>query len=175
LQAEAKEQALQELQQKLQVEQERRQTLESEAERKSRLAEEAAQAQRRAVEEERRRAEDAARGEKEAVEALKRQEESRKQAMLEEAISRRAARQPGVGEARSAVLKNSRRISDVLHAATTKHLDQDTEAQLETVRHYLKQDLLLDALRICQKIAEKEPDNEKVKALLKVISERKGL
>jgi hypothetical protein len=175
LQAEAREQALLELQQRLQVEQERRQALESEAERKARLAEEAAQSQRRAVEDERRRAEDAARSEKEAVEALRRQEEDRKQAMLAEAISRRAARQAGAGEARSAVLKNSRRISDVLHAATTKHLDQDTEAQLETVRHYLKQDLLLDALRICQKIAEKEPDNEKVKALLKVISERKGL
>jgi len=175
LQAEAREQALQELQQRLQVEQERRVALESEAERKSRLAEEAAQAERRAVQEERRKAEDAARSEKEAVEALKRQEEARKQAMLEEAISRRAARQAGAGEARSAVLKNSRRISDVLHAATTKHLDQDTDAQLETVRHYLKQDLLMDALKICQKIAEKEPDNEKVKALLKVISERKGL
>jgi hypothetical protein len=175
LQAEAREQALQELQQRLQTEQERRQALEGEAERKARLSEEAAQAQRRAVEEERRRAEDAARSEREAVEALKRQEEARKQAMLGEAIVRRAARQAGAGEARSAVLKNSRRISDVLHAATTKHLDQDTDAQLETVRHYLKQDLLLDALRICQKIAEKEPDNEKVKALLKVISERKGL
>ena len=175
LQAEAREQALQELQQRLQTEQERRQALEGEAERRIRLADEAAQAQRRAVEEQRRKAEDAARSEREAVETLRRQEEDRKQAMLEEAISRRAARQAGAGEARSAVLKNSRRISDVLHAATTKHLDQDTDAQLETVRHYLKQDLLLDALRICQKIAEKEPDNEKVKALLKVISERKGL
>lgn len=175
MQAEVREEALKELQLRLQVEQGRRQDLESEADRRTRQAEEAAQAQRRAVEEARLRAEEAARSEREAVEALKKQEDARKQSMLDEAIRRRAARQAGAGEARSAVLKNSRRISDVLHAATTRHLDQDTEAQLETARRYLKQDLLLDAMRICQKIAEKEPDNEKVKALLKVIYERKGL
>ena len=46
---------------------------------------------------------------------------------------------------------------------------------LETATRYLKQDLLLDAMRICQKIAVTDPQNEKVKALLKEIYIKKGL
>jgi hypothetical protein len=46
---------------------------------------------------------------------------------------------------------------------------------LETAKRYLKQDLLLDAMRICQTISAKDPDNEKVKALLKEIYVRKGI
>ena len=62
----------------------------------------------------------------------------------------------------------------MLHAATTRHLDEDVDAMLNTVRATCAR-TFLDAMRLCQKIAEKEPDNEKVKALLKEIYQRKGL
>ena len=174
MQAEVREQALNEIRDRIQAEEGRRQALESAADRRARDAEAAASAQRGAVEAERRRAEEAAAAQRVAVQALKRQEDERKQAMLDEAARRRAARQ-GAGEGRSAVLKNSRRISDVLHAATTRHLGSDIDAQLEAARRYLKQDLLLDAMRLAQKMAEQEPDNVKVKELLKLILQRKGL
>ena len=120
-------------------------------------------------------AEEAARKERDAIAKLKKEEDERRQSFLEQAMKRRQARQGAAGDERSAVLRNSRKISDVLHAATTKHLGEDVDAMLETAKRYLKQDLLLDAMRICQKIAEKDPDNEKVKALLKEIYVRKGI
>jgi hypothetical protein len=175
LHAEVREQTLRELNERLQEERQQRSQLESEAGRRERETEAKARARMEQAEREHRAAEDAARKEREAVELLKSQEEARRRAFLAEAARRRVARQSGGGDAKAAVLKNSRRISDVLHAATTRHLDEDVDAMLNTVRRYLRQDLLLDAMRLCQKIAEKEPDNEKVKALLKEIYQRKGL
>jgi hypothetical protein len=174
MQAEVKEQALREIQSKLDEERRQRQSLETEATQMLKAAEDAALRERDKVDAERRAAEEAARKEREAVSLLKTQEEERRRLFLAEAVKRRQARQGG-GDMKAAVVKNSRRISDVLHAATTKHLSQDVEAMLETARRYLRQDLLLDAMRICQTIAQTDPENEKVKALLKEIYERKGI
>ena len=101
--------------------------------------------------------------------------EARTRAFMEEAARRRQERQDGMGDSMAAVMQNSRRISDVLHEATTKHLVEDVEAMLTTVRGYLAQDLLPEALRLCQKIAALEPDNEQMKALLKEVYRRRGL
>jgi hypothetical protein len=121
-------------------------------------------------------AEEKARAEREAIESLKSKEEGRKQAFLDEALKRRGMRSGVSGsEDKQKVMQASRRISDVLHAATTKHIEQDVEAMLETARRYLAQDLLLDAMRLCQKIAATDPQNDKVKTLLKEIYVRKGL
>jgi len=175
LHAEVRESTLRELNERLEAERRDRQALETEAGRRQREAAAAARASLDRAQSERAQAEEAARKEREAVELLKAQEESRRRAFLDEAVRRRMARQSGGGEARAAVMKNSRRISDVLHAATTRHLDEDIDAMLATARRYLRQDLLVDAMRLCQKIALKEPDNEKVKELLKEIYQRKGL
>jgi hypothetical protein len=133
------------------------------------------QVERQAVSEAQLLAEESARKEREALAKLKKEEDDRRQSFLQEAMKRRQARQGAAGDERTAVNRASRKISDVLHAATTKHLGEDVEAMVETAKRYLKQDLLLDAMRICQKIAEKDPDNEKVKALLKEIYVRKGI
>ena len=176
LHAEVREQTLKEMNGRIEDERRQRMQLESDSAKREREAAEAARKQLEAVEGEKRQAEAAARKEREAVEQLRQKEDERKKAFLDEAMRRRTARQAvGGGDAKAAVLKNSRRISDVLHAATTKHLDQDVEAMLETAKRYLKQDLLLDAMRICQTISAKDPDNEKVKALLKEIYVRKGI
>jgi hypothetical protein len=174
MQAEVKDQALKEIQAKLDEERRQRQSLETERTQALNVAEATAQRERDRMDAERRAAEEAARKERDAVGLLKKQEEERRRVFLAEAVKRRQARQGG-GDQKAAVLKNSRRISDVLHAATTKHLTQDVEAMLETAKRYLKQDLLLDAMRICQTIAQSDPENEKVKALLKEIYERKGI
>jgi hypothetical protein len=133
------------------------------------------QVERQAVSAAQLQAEEAARKEREALAKLKKEEDERRQSYLQEAMKRRQARQGAAGDERTAINRASRKISDVLHAATTKHLGEDVDAMIETAKRYLKQDLLLDALRICQTIAEKDPDNEKVKALLKEIYVRKGI
>ena len=160
-----------------QLEQERKRLAESEAalQHKEKAAEAAVSVQRSAAATAQQLAEEAARKEREAIAHLKKEEDDRRQAFLQEAMKRRLARQGAAGDEKTAILRNSRKISDVLHAATTKHLGEDVDAMLETAKRYMKQDLLLDAMRICQKIAEKDPDNEKVKALLKEIYVRKGI
>jgi hypothetical protein len=132
--------------------------------------------EQRKIEEAKLLAQGKALAEREAIENLKMKEESRKQAFIDEALKRRGMRTGGASsEDRLKVLQASRRISDALHAATTKHLEQDVEGMLDTARRYLQQDLLLDAMRLCQKIAAIDPQNEKVKALLKEIYVKKGL
>jgi hypothetical protein len=160
-----------------QMEAERRVFAESEAKVLSQEGAAKAQAikEREIVEAAQHQAQLQAQKERDALTKLKQEEDERRQSFLQEAMKRRQARQGAAGEERSAVLRTSRKISDALHAATTKHLGEDVEAMLETAKRYLKQDLLLDALRICQKIAEKDPDNERVKALLKEIYVRKGI
>lgn len=174
MQAEVKDEALRELQAKLDEERRQRQALETESGRRLQEKEAVSQRERDRMDAEHRAAEAAARKERDAVSLLKQQEEERRRLFLAEAVKRRQARQGG-GDQKAAVLKNSRRISDVLHAATTRHLGQDVDAMMETAKRYLKQDLLLDAMRICQTIAEADPENEKVKALLKEIYQRKGI
>jgi two-component SAPR family response regulator len=73
-----------------------------------------------------------------------------------------------------AVMQSSRRISDILHEATTKHMEEDVETMLATVRRYLNQDLFPEAMRLCQKIQAQDPDNEQVKGLLVEIYRRRG-
>jgi hypothetical protein len=174
LHAEVRDQTMKELQGKLDEERRQRQAMETEASRRLGESEAAAQREHDRMDAERRAAEEAARKEREAVGLLKRQEEERRRLFLAEAVKRRQARQGG-GDMKAAVLKNSRRISDVLLAASNKHFSQEVDAMLETAKRYLKQDLLLDAMRICQTIADADPENEKVKALLKEIYERKGI
>ena len=156
-----------------QLDSERARLVESEAKLKSR--EGAADQERAVVVAAKSQAESQADKERDALAKLKKEEDERRQSFLQEAMKRSQARQGGAGEERSAVMRTSRKISDALHAATTKHLGEDVELMLETAKRYMKQDLLLDAMRICQKIAEKDPDNEKVKALLKEIYVRKGI
>jgi tetratricopeptide (TPR) repeat protein len=175
LQAEVRDQTLRELNAHLDDERRRRLALEEDGLKREREAEARDRAMLEKAEAERRSAEEAARKERAAVELLKRTEEARHQANLDEALKRRAARQGGGSVARAEALSRSRRISEVLHTATTRHLDADIEGMLATARRYLAQDLLLDAMRLCQKIAEKEPENERLKLLLKDIYQRKGI
>ncbi len=163
---------------KSRLDEERRRRLEMEREMAEREAAAVAkyQDEQRRLVEARSNAEDRVRKEREAIITLKVQEEARKAAALEEAMKRRSARTGSAAvEERQAVLKTSRRISDALHAAATKHLETDLDGMLETAKRYLAQDLLLDAMRICQKITAMDPQNEKVKAVLKEIYVKKGL
>jgi hypothetical protein len=101
--------------------------------------------------------------------------EARSRALMEEAVRRRVERQNSGDDSMAAVMQSSRRISDVLHAATTKHMEEDVEALITAARKCLSQDLLPEALRLCQKVTAQDPENEQVKALLVEIYRRKGL
>ncbi len=79
------------------------------------------------------------------------------------------------GDALGERLQNSRRISDVLHEAATRHLDDDVAGLLAAARAGLAQDLPAEALRLCQKVVAREPGNEEVRGLLREISRRQGL
>jgi tetratricopeptide (TPR) repeat protein len=98
--------------------------------------------------------------------------EARSRAIMDQAVRKRMDRQGG--GSMEAVMQSSRRISDVLHEATTKHMDEDVEAMLATVRRYLDQNLYPEAMRLCQKISAQDPDNGQVKALLVEIYRRRG-
>jgi uncharacterized protein HemY len=99
--------------------------------------------------------------------------EARSRAIMDQAVRRRMGRQGG-GDSMEAVMQSSRRISDVLKEATTKHMDEDVEAMLATVRRYLDQNLFPEAMRLCQKVSAQDPDNAQVKALLVEIYRRRG-
>jgi hypothetical protein len=101
--------------------------------------------------------------------------EARSRALMEEAVRRRVERQGAGGDSMAAVMQSSRRIADVLHAATTKHIEEDVDALLVAAQKCLSQDLLPEAMRLCQKIVAQDPENEPVKALLVEIYRRKGL
>jgi hypothetical protein len=100
--------------------------------------------------------------------------EDSSRAFLDEAVRRRVERQGG-GADMATVMASSQRISDVLHAATTMHMDEDVDAMIASARTCLNQDLLFEAMRLCQKIAAQDPENEQMKVLLKEIYRRKGL
>jgi hypothetical protein len=101
--------------------------------------------------------------------------EASSRAFLEEAVRRRRDREGGGADSMHAVMQSSRRISDVLHAAATRHMSDDAEALLSAARASLAQDLPQEALRLCQKVTLLDPGNEQVKALLKEIYQRMGL
>ncbi|HTB23602.1 MAG TPA: hypothetical protein VK914_12975 [bacterium] len=101
--------------------------------------------------------------------------EARSRALMEEAVRRRVERQGAGGDSMAAVMQSSRRIADVLHAATTKHIEEDVDALLVAAQKCLSQGLLPEAMRLCQKIVAQDPENEPVKALLLEIYQRKGL
>jgi hypothetical protein len=176
LRDEMQNQALDDVKRKLEAERlQREQTEKDLVERQSASVARMKDEQRR-MEEERAKAEEAMRKERDAITLLKGKEDARKAAAIEEALKRRSQRFGAAGtEGKQAVLKDSRRISDALHAAATKHLETDVDGMLDTARRYLQQDLLLDAMRLCQKITAADPANEKVKALLKEIYVKKGL
>ncbi len=129
------------------------------------------EAQRRAGEE----AEAKARAEREALAKLQQDEEDRKTQIFRQAMERRGKRLEGQGEERAEVLKASRRISDAMKAAATKHMEQDLNAMVSTAYSYVRQDLLQDAMRMCQKIAEIDPQNQEMKGILKEIFQKKGI
>ena len=165
------------LQQRLEQERRSREAMEGEMSRREREAVSRYQEEQGRIEDAKRQAEAKVRMEREAIEGLKATDEARKASLVEEALKRRGMRigPESSREDKQKVLAASRRISDALHAATTKHIEQDVEAMLDTARHYLQQDLLLDAMRLCQKIAVTDPQNEKVKELLREIYVKKGL
>jgi len=101
--------------------------------------------------------------------------EASSRAFLDEAVRRRIDREGMGADSMTAVMQNSRRISDVLHAAATRHMDEDVEALLAAARTCLGQDLLQEAMRLCQKVTAQDPENEQVKVLLRDIYRRKGL
>ena len=168
--------ALEDVKQKLEAEQRQREQTEKEIKEREAASVARYQGEQRQAEEERAKAVENVSKERQAIQALKGAEEARRAAAVEEALKRRSLRTDGSDvEGKQAVFKASRRISDALHAAATKHLEADVDGMLETARRYLQQDLLLDAMRICQKITVLDPTNEKVKDLLKEIYVKKGL
>jgi colicin import membrane protein len=165
-----------EIEDKLDQTQKRLQSVEEETRKGEQLASEKLREEQLKADEFRRSVEEKVRKEREAIQGLRVSEEVRKQAIVEEALKRRSVRTgTSGGEEKQKIIQASRRISDALHAASTKHLESDVEGMLETAQRYMQQDLLLDAMRICQKITALDPQNEKVKALLKEIYVRKGL
>jgi tetratricopeptide (TPR) repeat protein len=174
IKTEVTEKTLREMREKLEQEQQSRLRLEEEARQREAEALAPIQKQQQKIELALRIAEEKANKERQAIEVIKQREQDRKKAIVEEAMHRRQARETRTGE-RKQVIQTSKRISEVLHKAATRHIQQDTTAMLETAKNYLKQDLLLDAMRICQQIVDADPDNEKVKEILKEIYVRKGL
>ncbi len=168
--------AVAEIEGKLKDEHAAKQRLEEQAKVESESVARRAHDEQEHIEAARKVAEDRARVEREAVIKLKVEEGARKTALVEEALKRRNARlSVGGSEDKTAVMKASRRISDALHAAATKHIQEDVNAMIDTARRYMAQDLLLDAMRICQTIAAKDPDNDAVRKILKEIYVKKGL
>jgi hypothetical protein len=116
-----------------------------------------------------------ARSQRQALEKLQQDEEERRLAIFQAAQQKGEIRLDGTKEEKAEVKKASRRISDAMRAASTKHMEQNLSAMIQTAHSYVRQDLLTDAMRLCQKIVEADPKNEEAKAILKEIFVKKGL
>lgn len=101
--------------------------------------------------------------------------EARDRAFWDAAVRERAQRQGGATASMGDLVQDSRRISDIVRKAAISHIDDDVPGLLAAARASLAQDLLPEAMRLCQKVLMLEPANEQVKGLLMEISRRKGL